>query len=279
MKKIRRARVFLFLAAAFISGCLCSLTANAAVKSKNKIVVQEYSTAQKNAGELRIGILVSIFLIALILGFLGFWITRWLINRKTLGESNKKYGKKYSYKFKAPKDISEAASGKIKKSDPAFDISKFLLFTENTAKRLVTASSSRDIDFLRENENTVLFGKHRELLREGNILSAQDDIKSLSADMIKITEYHTGNNTETITAYLKCSVSRSSCKTERGTPCDILLSFKRPRGTKSTDFSDGICTSCGADVPPSLPRCPKCNSIAKFNTNGWQLIDFDDLTY
>ena len=114
MKKIRRARVFLFLAAAFISGCLCSLTANAAVKSKNKIVVQEYSTAQKNAGELRIGILVSIFLIALILGFLGFWITRWLINRKTLGESNKKYGKKYSYKFKAPKDISEAASGKIK---------------------------------------------------------------------------------------------------------------------------------------------------------------------
>lgn len=280
MKKIRKLRVLLFSAAVFVSILLNSVPASARVVRSR--ITKGYSTNPKyksSPESLRIAFigLCIVFIIFLIL--MGYKTVRWIMDRSSVGSNNKKYGKKYAYKLKAPKDISEKAAKKIQKNDPAFSVTEFLLFAENTTKRIVMASSRHDTEFLKETECSTLFEKHHRLLREGNILSAQDDIKSISANIMTITEYYTHNKTEEITVYLKCSVSRNSVQTKLDTPCDIVLTFKRKIGTKSSSFTDGICASCGADISPDLPRCPQCGGIAKFNTNGWELSDFDDLTY
>lgn len=280
MKKIRKLRVLLFSAAAFVSILLSSVPAGARVVRSR--ITRGYSTNSKYSSSpesLRIAFIGLCIVFIAFLALMGYKMVRWFVDRPGMGGNVKNYGKKYSYKIKAPKDISEKAAKKIQKNDPNFSVTKFLLFSENTAKKLVMASSRRDTEFLREIENPMLFEKHNNLLREGNVLSSENDIKSLSANIITITEYHKNKNTEIITVYLKCSVARTSIQTKMDTPCDIVLSFKRTCGTKSSEFDDGICKSCGSDVPADLARCPICSGIAKFNTNGWELIDFDDLTY
>ena len=273
MKKIRKLKAILFLAVIAFSVFLYSTPVFAKLRFHRSFSRRSSKKGNMNPEQLKWFALIfcTIFLIVIVLIIISS-----IKSSKNSAKTKKSSG---SYTNSAePKDVSEEIAAEIKNRDLYFDTSQFLIYAENTAKRIVMASRMNDTDVLRSLESAELYEKHLSDMKSGKLKTAMSDIENFSADIIKLTEYDSDGEYEKISAYMKCTIFRNAYNTLINTPCNILLTFKRPLNTVSSYFGGGVCPSCRTESSPEESRCSLCGSILNFNTNGWELIGFEEIS-
>ena len=279
MKKIRKLKVLLFSAVIFVSMFLGSTPAFARIRhrithsTKSKSSSSKSYTLTPEQTTWFIIFFISFFILIIVLAV----IAGIAESKKKKNLKNSTSSESYYEDTNSPKDVSEEISAQIQKNDACFNTAQFLIYAGNTAKKIVMASCRGDMDVLKALETEELFNKHSALINQKIPVTSRYDIEDFSADIIKLTEYTADNTSETISVYMNCTIFRNSYDTKITNPCNLLLTFKRPINTVSFDFGNGICPSCNAEVPPENSRCTLCGCILNFNTNGWELIDFDEL--
>ena len=285
MKKVRKLRVLLFSAVIFISMFLCSSPVFARIRHHIKIRSSK-SKSSKSSVKLTpeqgtwvviafIGFFVVLFTLAIIASISSAKAKK----KKNSNSSSTSSSSSYKANLNQPQDVSDEISAEIQKNDPYFNTAQFLMYAGNIATKIVMASCKDDTDVLKALESEELFNRHSALIHQKIPVTSQYDISDFSADIIKLTEYTADDTYEKISAYLQCTVFRNAYNAAINSPCNLLLTFRRPLNTVSSDFGNGICPSCGTEISPKIARCTLCGSILNFNTNGWELIDFQELPY
>lgn len=285
MKKVRKLRVFLFSAVIFVSMFLCSSPVFARIRHSIRIRSSKSKSSSKSSIKLTpeqakwAGIIVIIFFAVLFTLAIIASIASSKAKKKQNSQGRSTSSTNYKTNPNQPQDVSDEISAEIQKNDPYFNTAQFLMYAENTAVKIVMASCKDDMDVLKALESEELFSRHSALIHQKIPVTSQYDISDFSADIIKLTEYTADDTYEKISAYLQCTVFRNAYNTAINSPCNLLLTFRRPINTVSSDFGNGICPSCGTEISPKIARCTLCGSILNFNTNSWELIDFQELPY